>query len=83
MWALINLKEQCASKWNCMHANGTACKLRELNAGKKDLKRFENIHRDLLNHTVMFRPCAFLHISTLSCMQANGTECKPKRFEKI
>ena len=45
---------------SCMQANGTACRLMELNASQKDLKRFKKIHKDLLNHTVMFRPCAFL-----------------------
>ena len=32
-----------------MQANGTACRLIELNASKKDLKRFKKIHIYLLN----------------------------------
>ena len=48
----------------CMQANGfrcmQGCRLMELNASQKYSKRFEKIQKDLLNHTVMFRPCAFL-----------------------
>ena len=48
------------STLSCMPANGTAYRLMELYASQKKLKGFKMIHKDLLNHTVMFRPCAFL-----------------------
>ena len=78
-----------------MQAKETECKLRELNASKKDLKGSEKIQNnsyiDIKSYCNV--PSLCIPISTLSCMPANGTACrlmelnasqtKLKRFIKI
>ncbi len=75
-----------------MQAKGTECKLRELNASKKDLKGFEKIQNNSYRFIKSYCNVPFLciPISTLSCIPANETACRlnelnasQKKFEKI